>query len=421
MQFRYGIVGLMAGITGAVSPWSVLAANLTAPVDLESSAVLPENVRSPQFKNVYMAPEEKFDGSGSVVPLGQPLNKTVSWQDIINAQTTDVDKNLVQGTLGAAGLSVNGSPGATTGQVNTAIDVMAPVLAWGITDRLTLAAAVPIYKVDINANTGFVRSSDGQRWVDSVCASEPLKCNEAANKLNDSVNQKLTSLGYEPIRSQSFTSLGDVKLVGKYLLMEEQGRQAVTIKPVLTLPTGRAPDVNKALDVPTGDGQADLGATVIWERAIGWPFRVTSFAGYNLQFSDRLSRRIPTSADDPLSADVEVVDRNLGDQLSIGSMLGYGSTTQGLSLHAGYTYQYQGGTSFGGARFSRARYDFLESQNAYQDVHSLTIAAGFATIDWFKEKKFVYPFQARLVFSKPLYGHNVVTSAAWIADLVAFF
>lgn len=407
-------------LIGLLCSLSALGANLTAPVDIESVSLLPKGLRSPQFKLILLSPEDKFDGGGFAQPLGQALNKTVGWTDVQRSQKTEVDRNLLEGTVQAAGLSMSGSPGATTGQVNTALQVLTPILAYGLSERLTLALAVPVYKVDLSVTSGFVKSADGQTWVDSVCASEPLKCNEAANKLNDSVNQKLTSLGYEPLRSRSFSAVGDVKLVGKYLLRSDE-ENAWVLKPALTLPTGRAPDVNQAVDLPTGDGQTDLAASVIWERKLPSTFHLTTFATYNVQWADSLDRRIPESSTDSLSDDLERVDRNLGDQISLGSGLGYGAGTDQFSFHMGYVYQFQNTTGFSGKAYSPERYRFLEEQNPLQDIHSLTLSATFSTIGLYRAKKFFYPFQTRMAYSQPLGGRNVVTSPVLTTDLVMFF
>ncbi len=400
--------------------YSSFAANLTAPVDIESVGLLPKGLRSPQFKLILLSPEDKFDSTGSALPLGQSLNKTVSWSDVQRSQKTEVDRNLLEGSVQAAGLSMSGSPGATTGQVNTALQVFTPILGYGLSEHLTLALAMPVYKVDLSVTSGFVKSGDGQTWVSSVCASEPLKCNEAANKLNDSVNQKLTSLGYAPLRSRSFSAFGDLKLLGKYLLSSDTENVWV-LKPSLTLPTGRAPDVNQAVDLPTGDGQTDLATTLIWERKFNTQLQLTTFATYNLQWADRLDRRIPKNASDPLSEDLESVDRDLGDQISVGSGLGYGAVTDRLSFHLGYVYQFQSSTRFSGQRYSADRYRFLELQNPLQDIHSLTASATFSTIGLYRAKKFFYPFQTRLSLSQPLQGRNVVTSSVVTTDLVLFF
>src|SRR5690554_2887656 len=91
------------------------AGNLTAPFELETTAVLPSGVRNPRFKNIFMPLEQKYGADASVVPLGKPLNKVVTFQDLIDAQAKAEDKNLLQGSAASLGFSTKDSPGRTTG------------------------------------------------------------------------------------------------------------------------------------------------------------------------------------------------------------------------------------------------------------------------------------------------------------------
>ena len=52
---------------------------------------------------------------------------------------------------------------------------------------------------------------------------------------------------------------------------------------------------------------------------------------------------------------------------------------------------------------------------------STTLMAGFSTVEWFKNKQFVYPFQANLVYTHPLKGRNASTADVFAGELVLFF
>ncbi|HTL11159.1 MAG TPA: hypothetical protein VL588_01645 [Bdellovibrionota bacterium] len=414
-------MALGLGVIAAAQSGPAMAANLTAPFDIENTAVLPKGVRNPRFKNIMIPLETKFNDNGVVEPLGQPLNKRVTWNDIVEAQTTTEDKNLVAGSVSSMGMSGTDSPGSTTGQVNTAVDVKVPVLAMGVTDRLTLAVAVPVYHVDISTATGFVKSDQGQAFVNDVCSSDPTKCNDAKRKLDDAINQKLTRLGYQPVQSRTVSNVGDIKFVGKYRL-QFSDKHSIAFKPTITAPTGVAPNADQAVDVPTGDGQWDVGATVVEAyQLLPW-LEVSANATYTNQLPDRIERRIPKSADDRLSSDRETLNRNLGDQYSVGWTLTFGDPHKGLSLATAYSFQYMDRVTYQGSMFSKDRYSFLEQfDQPEQWVHSATVMATFATIDWFKEGKFFYPFQAQVAYSRPFAGRNVAAADVLAAEIVLFF
>jgi hypothetical protein len=430
MRRRICNMAVAALMAASAFPLSVMGGDLKAPFELESTKVLPENVRNPRFKSIYMSVANKFDGVGQTQELGFKLNKVVSWQDIKDAQSSIEKKTVIDGVLKdpysdgnttSPAIDPNGSPGATTGKVQTFANVMVPVLAYGVTDRLTMAVAVPVMSVSISADTGFTASADGRTFINGACSKSSIyDCAENAAKLNDAVNQKLTRLGYQPIQSRSFTAIGDAKLVGKYLVYSGD-RDAVALKGELTAPTGVKPDPDKALDVPTGDGQWDLGVGGIYDRQLFRRLGFNAFAGYTWQTPDSLVKRLPTSATDSLSADKELLDRRLGDIVSLGTSLNYEIPAAGMMLGAGYGYQFLMRTQYSRGIYPEYRYERLEAEAPSQAMHSMTLSAGFSTVNWYKQGKFVLPFQANLDYSKPIAGRNVTDNSLINAELVAFF
>lgn len=390
--------------------------DLKAPFDFENSSVLPARIRNPRFKNLIMFVDEKIGGDGIVEPLGARLNKPVKWQDVIDAQDDQTQKTTLEGFLASRGIPKDGSAGSTTGIVNTYANVRVPIFAMGITDKLTLAVAVPVYHVEVNASTGFMKSNDGQRFVDSL--PDPVKAKEAEEKMNDAVNRKLQRLGYEPIHSMTVNNIGDISVVGKYRIIEF-GREAFAVKLAVTLPTGVPPNANRALDVPTGDGQWDIGGTIIHDHSFTRRLKLNTYAGYTAQLPDHIKKRIPTSFDDILSSDTEELSRNLGDIVSAGTSLQY-QFDFGLYLAAGYTFQQQNQTQYDGTRFDPARYRILE-HNTLQRLQAAIGGIGFNGIDLYKRGKLPIPFQVNGTYSHPIEGIDVTKNDVIAVEASLFF
>ena len=115
--YVFGMAGMLfANLVN--SDWA-FALDLTAPMNLETAQVLPAGVRNPRFMNIFMSADTKFNGGGQTEPLGNPLSRVVKWSDVIGLQSNDMDKNTIRSVLNDSQLSVDGSPGSTTGQVNT--------------------------------------------------------------------------------------------------------------------------------------------------------------------------------------------------------------------------------------------------------------------------------------------------------------
>ena len=416
----------LAVLASALTAAPALAFDLKAPYELENAMTLPGGVRNPRFRLITFAVEDKFDGFGISQPLAKRLNKTVTWGDLINAQKTDADKASIQGVLedpgsGISDSSLAGSPGATTGEVNTAAQIMVPVFAIGLTDNLTAAVALPIVKVDISAATGFDKSEDGQKFIDAACATNPEKCNDAANKLNDAIGQKLANNGYLPVQSETINSIGDARLVTKYRAYKDD-LQSVVVKAELTAPTGTPPNVDKAVDVPTGDGQWDAGMGVSYDRALVQDLRWNVFGSYVAQLPDEIERRLPNGPGDTISSIKETLNRDLGDIIQTGTSMNYTFPSAGVTVGAGYSFQYVTSTRYKDGKLASAEtYQWLEDEMPLQALHAATFAANFSTVEWFKAKRFVLPFQANLVWSLPIEGRNVTNNSTVAGELVLFF
>lgn len=414
----FGLVVLCAASLGIEK---AKALDLTAPFIFESSQTLPQGVRNPRFVNVLMSIDSKFGGTGGIQPLAQPINRTVRWNDILGMEKDSLKRMGIQAIIQSENLDPNGGPGSTTGQVNSFFNVRVPVLAVGISNRLTLGIAVPIVKISVSADTGFSKSQDGIKFTDKLCASSPLECGSAVTRLNNAVNHKLASYGYETVGAKEVLNLGDVQLVGK-LLVYKDANQGFSVKSSLVLPTGVRSNVDAAIDLPTGDGRFQVGGTAAYDRIIAKDYRWNTYGGVMALLPHSMDRRIPLERDNPVSMDKETLTRTLGGVFTAGTSVVRQFTSLGLMAGAGYNIQYMTAVKYsGGSQFSSERYGFLEDLTPSQTLHSATLMAGFSTVEWYQQKKFIYPFQANLIFSHPISGRNVPTNNVFAGELVMFF
>lgn len=396
------------------------AGGLTAPYDMDSASVLPKNVRSPRYKNILTRMESKYDNAGVVQPLGAALNKSVTFGNLVDAQSMAKDKALAEGTITANGFSLADNVGTTTGQVNTFVDIKVPYFAYGLTERDTLAFVIPVYDINIEADTGFVASTAGQTWLNSIDKSNPEKAVEIQGKINRATNQKLIDSGYKPIQSERYQAIGDVKFVWKHQYLKNE-RNAFTIKYAVTAPTGTHPDADKVVDTATGDGQWDVGVRALWDVYATSFLSLNSYVGYTAQLPDELERRIPEKRGDTVSKDKGYVYRDLGDQSEVALGLTGGDTSDGLSASTLLSYQYMEPTRFHGVGFSSERYGWLSESNPAQDLAAVTFGGQFSTIGAYREGRFALPMQVNAYVGHPLAGRNVSGSDIYSAELVLFF
>ncbi len=424
-QKRIRFFGILFAIGAYGGAWGLaFAADLKAPMELETTQVLPKGVRNPRFKNLFMSIDSRWDGVGAEQELGSKLNKGVSWNALIfSPQNSKQDQAKLMGLLKANGINdwQNDGPGFTTGKVSTYVNAKVPVLAYGVTDRLTLALAVPVLKIEVNADTGFVTTpNNAQKFYDALCASDPIKCNRVKTQLSDATQNKLLALGYEPIPThQTIQSVGDIKLVSKYQFTKNESN-VLTLKNDLTLPTGRGPNADKALDVPTGDARYQLGVALILDHYFLDPLWLNTYGGYTALLPNKMSKRIPT-LESSLSSDKEELKRNLAHQIAAGSSLNYKYARLGMSLGVGYGVQFISKTTYNDGNLEAYRYRLLEGDSPSQTLHATTLMAEFSTVEWFKQNRFVIPLQAHLTYSHALAGRNVTRNDVWMGEIVLFF
>lgn len=413
-RLMLGIFSLFLGAAAAQ------AGDLRSPFDFESVAVLPKGVRNPRFKNLIMYMDERFGGNGGIEPLGNKLNKPVSWRDVIDGQDDATLKAVTQGKVQQLGFALDDTAGSTSGVVNTYVNAKVPVMAVGVTEKLTMALAVPVMTIQVNADTGLQKSAQADQLIESVASNDPYKGDESARKLNDAVNTKLKRLGYDPIESYTKTAIGDIKAVGKYQLWNGE-RDGFALRGEVTAPTGTKPNVNKALDTPTGDGQWDIGAGAIYDLYLTRDhlFRANFYSGYTVQLPDHLERRLPVSDMDSLSSDKELLYRDLGDFFSTGASLIH-EAPFGLVASVGYNFQRMFETKFEGSKFNPYRYSLLEAGTS-QMLHSAVFGLGFSTVEMYRNHQFKAPFQVNVAYSRPLAGMNVVRNGFMSFELVLFF
>lgn len=400
---------------------------LSTPFDLESAAVLPEGIRNARFRGMYISAGQNFNGGGQLQSLATPLNQKISWKKVLDGFNNPTDKQVLSRLMTMSGIDTSGIAGYSTAAVDISGNVNIPAIGWGITDDLSIGFAVPIYDLQVNTKIGFVQA----RRADGTSPSQDLvnafenyeaKADMIANSLNDAVNKFATDNGYKRVGNQNIKGPGDAKLIAKYKVHKDLDNSIAT-RVELTVPTGTAPDADRLVDLPTGDGQWDLGAFVLWDRTLPKNFSVNSFMGYTIQMPDVLDRRIPEEQGSPLASldSKEKVYRDSGDIFTSGVGLNYAAFQNTLEAGVGYTFQYQAPTSFKGSKFDAVRYQWLEELNPEQNLHALTYKVGISTLQRYKTGSIGIPLQTYVAYSVPVAGKNTNRANVISAEVLMYF
>lgn len=394
--------------------------NLQTPMDFETTKVLPKGIRNLRFRGAMIQANDKYDNSGNMVPVGNALNKGVTFGNLVEGQTSAGAKAELEAKIANSGYSLNDEVGSTTGVANIAVDAKIPIMAYGVTPKLTTAIAVPVITSEVSTNTGSVANNNLNNFAKSVQDDgNQDKALDLQAKFNNAINEKLKKYGYEELSNDKKTHVGDIRLINKYLLKEEAS-YAIAIRQDLTFPTGTPTNPNKAVDVASGDGQWDVGAGLIGDYFLNDHVQFTAYAGYLRQLATTTTKRIPEREDSKLTPDLDNNTRvDLGDQIRTQLATKF-YFLNGFNTNVGYTYQYREADKYTGSKYEAKRYGWM-SQNTEQNMQAGQLGVGYSTINLFRQKKFPVPLEANIYHTRLMAGKNVVNDPLTTLEFAMFF
>lgn len=408
-------------ISGVVSAQE---GQLKIPFNFENASVLPNGIRNVRYMNARLDAVNKFDGQGSIVPIGNALNKSITWADSINGKKDFYERALLRGTLKNYGINENEFIGNTTGVVNVAVTAQVPIVAYGVNEKLTMALAFPYVTDDISVDSGFEATENLSRFAIDIVQRQRNSQHKAYKVKSDTLNaieNKLRDNGYKSLTSSAGrrSRLGDIKLVSKYQYHKSENLLSA-LRLEVTAPTGEKTDVDKAVDVGTGDGQWDVGLGVASQYEVNGAFSLSGFAGFTLQLPTTAAKRIPSESDSKITEDKDLETRvDLGDMFKIETALTY-KFLNGFSFVNGVGYQYKTADSFTGEKFENQRYNWL-SKGTEQKMATYQAGLSFSTIPLFRQKKFKVPLQTSLFYTSVLEGQNIVKDDVMTFEMALFF
>ena len=397
------------------------AGDLKAPFAFPSAKVLPKGVRNLSYKGVFASASEKYNGVGTITTLGNPLNSDISFQKVIDTKDSAWEKAAVLNIMNSLDKNLDDSFGYSTGDVKVAATAHVPVFAWGITKKLTLAMAVPVLESSMKIDTGVVQKNEElhQQMINALNSSgASSKVLEFNSKLYAPISEKLNEYGYKAAANEQKDVLGDIKLVAKYNILDQE-KLRLTSQADVTLPTGEDADVNEVVDVASGDEQTDLGLGLSVDYLLTPEITLSSTASYTWQLADVNPERIPEVSYSKATPDLDMnTSRDLGNMANfqVAGMWSY----KGFNLGAGYSYQSKEKDTYTGSLYSEQRYDWLE-KDTDQEMQSLQLTAGLDTIYLFKKKAFPAPLKVMVSYTNVLSGKNVVKDPLYALDFNLFF
>lgn len=396
------------------------ASGLLAPIALDSAQVMPKGVRSVRLAGFTFQTDDKYNGNGSIVSLANEINRPVSLRQLADAQPKGFERGQFKGGLESLGLDLDSVVGTTNGAVDTRVTTTLPIFVWGVSQKLTLAMAIPVVYSNMNVATGWTANGNMQKVVDTAVAKGlGSKVIAKEQALQNVVQTKIEMLGYKPLVSETHTDLGDINLVAKYQLLKGD-QYAVAVAPRVVLPTGRVADSDKVIDIAGGDGQWDLGLGLAGDYFVTSKLSLTASTGYTYQINSFKRKRIPLNWDESLSSDIDESTREkFGNILTTGLGVRW-QVHPVVTLGAGYSYQTKEGDTYSGSKYEQSRYDIL-AKDTVQTLQAAQAVLSLSTVDLFLKKKFVAPLEVNLGFTGIVAAQNVPLANLTSLELVSYF
>lgn len=393
---------------------------VTPAMAFENAKVLPSHVRNLNIRTVNTNIAQKTDDFGKSQPLAQPLAQNLTFAKIAQGEDILAAKQL-EGFLLTEGLSLKDAVGNFTADLRGHIGVSAAILSYGVSDRLTLAVALPYYRASTAISVGFKKSDIGQRFLNSLARQDnnnQAAAREAGGKLNNAVgrlNDKLQENGFRSLNDWHDAGFGDVTLAGKYQMLKNETLIMATTAGVVA-PTGRTDDPNILNDVAFGDGQFDVFGQIAGDQPLLTDVVLNEYAKYTVQLPGQRNLR-QTTADESIEVENRTTKFKLGDKLDAGVASVY-QPSFGLVAGVGYNYMRKFGDVY---REVDADVKTKLEGGTDQQAHNAEVQLGYSALGLYQRGLIAAPFEVKLTYTKQLASQNLPITDLAQLDLNLFF
>jgi hypothetical protein len=288
----------------------------------------------------------------------------------------------------------------------------------GITDKLSVAIRVPYIdsknNVDATVDTSTANVGKnpafpgaGPALVPIAAGGVPLTTEDVRDLLapgrdvDGNGTTDIPGFGYEPFRSLTQTGIGDIGLLVKYKFYDRR-KWRLAAGGGVRLGTGEPDDPDNLTDIPFGTGQSDALLHFFADYRLSRKWLLNGTFRYDWQLPDKETVRVPEDVNQPVTANRERVDRDLGDILE-------------LELMARYAFNPQWSTS-ATLRFTRKKKDDVDGKLGFvytsleeetdRESDIVFLKVEYSTIEKYRKKQTRMPLVARFGYRNRYAGKN---------------
>ncbi len=382
----------------------------------DDADVLPKGIWTVSIENKYYLPvKERFNHHGDVEDVATDYNTNLNSNVFPELSAIEQGFGLPPGSA---------SLGNTVVSLKYKFNILDNIIAYGITDRLTVGAKIPYRwsRTDVDARLDSSRATVGKNpffgtpgdpfggapLVPLAFGGIPLTTDDVQNLLGGGliINGKLAipGFGFKRFQSWSDASFEDIEAGLKYQYFKsEKWRLAFTAG--MRFPTGKKDDPDNLIDFASGTG------------AWGMIFRshndYTGIKNLVLDATLRYDHIFPvsqtmrlTDIHHPLTTAEGVVENKIGDTIEMETSATY-QFLKGTSLCLLYKYGHGFKNHVSGKNLDLTALEVaaLEEETDY-DEHVFVATLSYTTLPLYTEKKFSFPLTAFLSYRNRFAGNN---------------
>lgn len=387
---------------------------------------LPKNANTLVFKQVMTSKiESKYNAKNEKDTLDLKEEFTSSRLEDVSAVIKSYFEEL---KAIAPEAYTDFSLGEFSADVKADVTAQAIGYGFGITDRLTVYAGVPIYHIkteikfqqskasNLAAVQATVRSSDPDTAIGKFVKDLTLQLPNTNAELLQSL--VVNYYGYRPIGKWEKDAVGDTELGFIYRLTDLPDR-GISISAGAVLPTGDADDPDSLQDVSTGDGQYDaFGEVATGISFIDNQFQLDLKTRYTYQFSSEKEVRWLEDSKLPLSRTKKTVNQKLGNKIDATLSATY-NPTYWLNFNSALLLSNTSQTTYNNvadAKVKRALEEDTESESRW-----VRLGVGLSTIEAYNRKKFDIPLDVGISVQRLLNAKNAASYDRIDLDFKLYF
>ena len=387
---------------------------------------LPKNVNTLVFKQVLVSKiQSQFNENGE----NETLNLKEEFKSSRLEDISAVIKTYFEELRAISPEAYNNfSLGEFSAKVAADVTAQGIGYGFGITDKLTIYGALPIYHIQTEikfqqtkaSNLALVQSNVQNANTDTALAKFVKDLTLQLPNTNEEFIQSIVTnyYGYKPVGKWEKDALGDAEIGLVYRLTDFSDR-GVSVATGMVLPTGSKDDPDSIQDIATGDGQYDAFAEV--SSGISFFSNSLQFdlkGRYTYQFESEKEVRWIEDANLPLAKTKRSVNQKLGNKLDTSLTATY-LPAFWMNLYSSYILGTTAQTNYYDITDPDVK-SALES-NTSSSAQWLKIGIGFSTVEAYKRKKFDLPLDIGVSAQRLLNAKNTASYDRFDLDFRLYF